>query len=165
MGTCCSEPAAVTDIYRDCTDENTPYVTYEDVRAVVKVVRIVDGDTLDVVMKQEPHNKAYKYRVRLYGIDTPESKPPLSQVNRNEEIAAAQQSKEALKQQLVEVNHYVTIHFHKFDKYGRLLGTVYGKDGININQWMIKNNHAVAYYGKTKTAFESRTILSSINSH
>jgi endonuclease YncB( thermonuclease family) len=162
MGNCCGVNHA-EDSYRDCTDENTPYFTYEDVRMIVKVVRVIDGDTIVIVMKQEGTNKIYKYRVRLYGIDTPESRPPRDQSNRAVEIAASLDAKMALIQKLSEVNYYVTIHFHHFDKYGRLLGTIYGKDGVNVNQWLVINHYAVAYNGKTKKAFEPQTILASIN--
>ena len=54
------------------------------------------------------------------------------------EIEAAKEAKKALKD-LVD-NKIVILHCNKFDKYGRLLGTLYtikshGKDSININQY------------------------------
>jgi endonuclease YncB( thermonuclease family) len=159
MGNCCVTSDHVEDLYRERTDENTPYFSYEDVRMVVKVVRVIDGDTIAIVMKQEGTNKIYKYRVRLYGIDTPESRPPRDQPNREEEIAASFRAKAALIHKLAEVNHYVTIHFHQYDKYGRLLGTIYGKDGVNLNQWMITNHYAFSYDGKTKKIFEPQVPL------
>ena len=174
MGNCCTTRVNLEDLYQDRTDENTPYFSYEDLRMVVKVVRVIDGDTIAIVMKQEGTNRVYKYRVRLYGIDTPESRPLRDKPNREEEIAASLRAKTALTQKLTEVNHYVTIHFHHYDKYGRLLGTIYGKDGVNLNHWLITNHYAVSYDGKTKKIFEpqvhaqpqvhvANTILASIN--
>lgn len=161
MGNCCGSNHQVEDIYRDCTDENTPYFTYEDIRTIVKVVRVIDGDTIDIVMKRAPEHKIYKYRVRLHGIDTPESRPPRDRADREAEMAAAAKAKAALAEKIKEVNHYVTIHFHHFDKYGRILGTIYGQNGVNLNQWMIKQHYAVPYDGKTKMT--PQTILESIN--
>lgn len=150
MGACiCKE-----DVYANCTDSNTPFVSYENETRKVKVVRVLDGDTVDIAMMQEDTKKIFKYRIRLYGIDTPEKKPLKSNPNRNEEIAAAKASTQAMITKLEENNYMVTILLYKPDKYGRLLGTLYDRNGADINQWMVNEGFATPYFGKTKNAFE-----------
>jgi len=140
--------------YNQSTDANTPYFSYQTVRRVVKVLRVVDGDTVDSAMGSYENHKVFKYRVRLYGIDTPEKKPLKTNPNREREIEAAKRSTKAMVDKLQESNNMVTILFYKNDKYGRLMGTLYDRKGEDINQWMIKQGYAVPYFGKTKKAFE-----------
>jgi micrococcal nuclease len=154
MGNCCTHTLPNEEVYRDCTDENTPYVSYENIKRTVKVLRVVDGDTLDVAMYQDDSKKIFKYRIRLYGIDTPEKKPLKSNPNREKEIAAAKKASQAMHDKLAENRNIVTILFYKPDKYGRMLGTVYDHNGVDLNQWMIDQGHATAYFGKTKMSFE-----------
>jgi len=49
--------------------------------------------------------------------------------------------------------NYAIVQLYKPDKYGRLLGTFYDKHGVDINQWMVEQGYAVAYFGKTKKSF------------
>ena len=140
-------------IYQNCTDENTPFVSYEKIRKKVKVLRVMDGDTMDIAMINDDTNKIFKYRIRLYGIDTPEKKPLKTNPEREKEIEAAKKSSEAMIKKLEENQYIVTVLLHKPDKYGRLLGTLYGKNGEDINQWMVSQGFATSYFGKTKKSF------------
>jgi micrococcal nuclease len=144
----------VEDVYKNCTNDNTPNYSYEGIRKKVKVLRIVDGDTLDIALHHDETNKIFKYRVRLYGIDTPEKRPLKSNLNRDKEIEAAKKSSKAMQDKLQENNNIVLALFYKPDKYGRLLCTIYDNNGNDINEWMIQSGHAYAYYGKTKKSFE-----------
>jgi endonuclease YncB( thermonuclease family) len=152
-----------TDLYKDCTDENTPCYSYENLKKTVKVLRVVDGDTVDIALYQDDTKKIYKYRVRLYGIDTPEKRPLKSNPNRDKEIEAAKQSSQAMIDKLKENDNIVVALFYKPDKYGRLLCTLYDKQGDDINQWMINGGYATPYFGKTKKSYDevvaSRTNL------
>ena len=142
------------DVYKNCTDENTPYYTYEGIKKKVKVLRVIDGDTVDIAYHHEETNKIFKYRVRLYGIDTPEKRPPKSDPNRDKEIAASKRSSAALTEYLQKNENIVLALFYKPDKYGRLLCTFYDKCGEDINQWMVSQGFAYEYFGKTKQKFE-----------
>jgi endonuclease YncB( thermonuclease family) len=142
------------DIYKDSTDENTPYYTYEGINKKVKVLRVIDGDTVDIAFHHEETNKIFKYRVRLYGIDTPEKRPPKNDPNRDKEIAASKVSTNALIEYLKKNNDIVLAFFYKPDKYGRLLCTFYDKCGDDINKWMVKNGYAYEYFGKTKKKYK-----------
>lgn len=141
------------EVYQHSTDINTPYVSYENIKQLVKILRVVDGDTVDAAMYHQETKKIFKYRIRLYGIDTPESKPLKSNPDRDQEIAAARMAKQAMMEKMQENNHLVVVQLYKPDKYGRLLGTFYGKNEENINEWMVRQGHAIAYFGKTKKSF------------
>lgn len=91
-----------------------------------KVVRVVDGDTLQVLDDQKTN-----IRVRLYGIDAPESKQ-----------AWGQKAKQALSGAVASKT--VTVVDHGMDVYGRLLGTVW-LDGYDINASMVSSGHAWVY--------------------
>ena len=140
--------------YKNSTNENTPFYTFENIKKKIKILNIVDGDTVDIAFHHEEMNRIFKYRVRLYGIDTPEKRPLKSNPNREKEIAASKVSKNALTVRLQENDNILVALFYKADKYGRLLATLYDKNGDNINEWMITAGYAYAYFGKTKEAYE-----------
>ena len=140
-------------IYDMCTDQNTPFVSYVNMRKKVKVLCVIDGDTVDVAMVNDITKQIFKYRIRLFGIDTPEKKPLKSNPDRDQEIAASKKASQAMIDKLQENNHLVTVLLYKPDKYGRLLGTLFDKKGENINEWMVKQGHATSYFGKKKKSF------------
>jgi endonuclease YncB( thermonuclease family) len=150
-----SSPIPQEDVvYRHSTDENTPYVSYENMKKRVKILRVVDADTIDIAMHHEDTNKIFKYRIRLYGIDTPEKRPLKSNPHREEEMAAAKKASQAMIHKMQENNNLVTVLLYKPDKYGRLLGTFYDKQGNDINKWMVEQGYATEYFGKTKKSFD-----------
>lgn len=143
----------IETLYGNCNDTNTPFVTYDHIKQMIKILRIVDGDTVDIALCMAADSRVFKYRVRLYGIDTPEKRPPKGNADRDKEIEAARASKDALMGIFQKSGNYATVQLYKPDKYGRLLGTFYDKNGVDINQWMVEQGHAVAYFGKTKKTF------------
>jgi len=115
-----------------------------------KVERVVDGDTVDVVLDLG-FDILYKCRVRLYGIDTPESR------TRNKDEKARGKMAGAFLKEAIDNGNKVVIQTKLKDsrgKVGRVLGDVV-VDGININQSMIDNYHAAAYFGQSKEAIEA----------
>jgi endonuclease YncB( thermonuclease family) len=144
------------DIYKNYTDENTPVYTFEGLKKKVKVLRIIDGDTVDIALHHKESDIVFKHRVRLYGIDTPEKRPSKNDPNRDKEIAASKRSSEALTEYLRKNDFVVLSLFYKNDKYGRLMCTFYDKDGGNINKWMIDNGYAYEYFGKTKQKYNEQ---------
>ena len=162
MGCICSEPSNI-NVYEESTDLNTPYYTYEHMKKTVKVLRVIDGDTLDIALYHADIHHVYKHRVRLYGIDTPEKKPLKSNANRDAEIAAAKIATDAMTKKLLENNNIVVALFYKPDKYGRLLCTLYDKEGNDINKWMITEGYAVEYFGKTKKHFLEKSAQKTDN--
>ena len=114
---------------------------------VRKVEGVVDGDTIDVLIDLG-FDILFASRVRLAGIDTPESR-----TKDLAEKALGLESKEYLKKHLKDAKS-VIIKTEKMDsseKYGRILGWVY-VDGntISLNDMMINDGYAWGYLGDTK---------------
>tara|TARA_Y100000361_G_C11019074_1_gene268532 strand:+ start:252 stop:635 length:384 start_codon:yes stop_codon:yes gene_type:complete len=108
-----------------------------------KLDRVVDGDTIDVSIDLGFDVWLHKQRLRLNGIDTPESRTR----NKAEKVLGL-----AAKERLTELcSNELSLVSHGKGKYGRILATVYtGK--TDICKKLIKEGHAVEYYGGTKLA-------------
>jgi endonuclease YncB( thermonuclease family) len=140
--------------YNEYTYENTPEFTFNGLRKKIKVLRVIDGDTVDIALQHDDTHKVYRHRVRLYGIDTPEKRPPKDDPYREKEIAASILAVAALDTILKDNDYIVLALFYKPDKYGRLMCSFYDKYGDDINKRMITNGHAYEYLGKTKKKFQ-----------
>jgi micrococcal nuclease len=114
---------------------------------VREIKSVVDGDTIDVVIDLG-FNVLFEQRVRLAGIDTPESR-----TSDKMEKALGLESKEYLKKHLKEAKS-VVIKTEKMDsseKYGRILGWLYvNGDTESVNDKMINDGYAWGYLGDTK---------------
>jgi micrococcal nuclease len=114
---------------------------------VRKVENVVDGDTIDVLIDLG-FDILFQSRVRLAGIDTPESR-----TKDLKEKALGLESKEYLKKALKDAKS-VVIKTEKMDsseKYGRILGWVYiNGDTVSLNDMMINDGYAWGYMGDTK---------------
>ena len=114
---------------------------------VRKVENVVDGDTIDVLIDLG-FDILFASRVRLAGIDTPESR-----TKDLAEKALGLEAKEYLKKALKEAKS-VVIKTEKMDsseKYGRILGWVYiNGDTVSLNDMMINDGYAWGYLGDTK---------------
>lgn len=123
-----------------------------------KLERVVDGDTIicewiDLGFSMRLHDQ----NIRLYGIDTPESRTrdPIEKVFGN-----------LAKQYLLDnVPEYFTLRTHKDGKgkYGRILGSIVTYlpeyDAVmDVNQVMIEKNLAVAYHGQSKEDIEAEHL-------
>ena len=114
---------------------------------VKNVTNVVDGDTIDVVIDLG-FDIMFASRVRLAGIDTPESRT----TDKAEKVLGLE-SKEYLKKYLKDAKS-VIIKTEKMDsseKYGRILGWVYvNGDTVSLNDKMINDGYAWGYLGETK---------------
>jgi micrococcal nuclease len=114
---------------------------------VRKVENVVDGDTIDVLIDLG-FDILFQSRVRLAGIDTPESR-----TSDKAEKVLGLESKEYLKKYLKDAKS-VVIKTEKMDsseKYGRILGWVYiNGDTESLNDKMINDGYAWGYMGETK---------------
>tara|TARA_R100001509_G_scaffold2023_2_gene1673 strand:- start:192 stop:620 length:429 start_codon:yes stop_codon:yes gene_type:complete len=114
------------------------------------VEKVVDGDTIDVVLDLG-FDILYKSRVRLYGIDTPESR------TRNKDEKARGKMAGAFLREAIEDGEKVVIQTKLKDsrgKFGRVLGDIV-VDGMNLNKLMVKCHLAVAYHGQSKKDVEA----------
>ena len=120
-----------------------------------KVKRIVDGDTIDAYIDLG-FNVHVDKRIRFMGIDTPES--------RTRDLTEKRYglgAKHRLIEMLESNDNIFVVKSHGTGKYGRVLGELFIKDGdgpsnktefsrINVNQQLIDEGHAVAYFGGSK---------------
>lgn len=115
----------------------------------VKVTRVVDGDTVDVDIDLGFHMWLRGERVRLMGIDTPESRTS----NKREKILG-NKSKDRLKELVKENKGYIVLETTKEGKgkFGRILGYLHTEltDGVSFNQMLIDEGHARPYFGGSK---------------
>ena len=114
---------------------------------VKKVEDVVDGDTIDVVIDLG-FDIMFASRVRLAGIDTPESR-----TKDKAEKALGLESKEYLKKHLKDAKSVVikTEKINSSEKFGRILGWIYvNGDTVSLNDMMINDGYAWGYLGDTK---------------
>lgn len=104
--------------------------------------RVIDGDTIDVDIDLGFNVILSKQRVRLAGIDTPESR------TRNlVEKALGLKAKERLKELC---GKKLQVQSLGKGKYGRILGIPHTIDGEDICAMLITEGHAVEYWGGKK---------------
>jgi micrococcal nuclease len=116
------------------------------------VKRVVDGDTVDVIIDLG-FDISYSSRVRLFGIDTPESR-----TRDKDEKARGLISKDFLKSYLDKGSVVIRTRKDKKGKFGRILGEMIVED-TNINELMIKEHHAVKYHGQSKDDIEAEHLV------
>lgn len=118
-----------------------------------EVKKVVDGDTFDIVIDLG-FDTLKKGRVRLYGVNTPESR-----TRDLEEKKLGLAAKEFTDQWLTRANHRVKIEtiLDKNEKYGRVLARVWDEGGNCLNTDIVTAGLAREYYGvgdKTWTEFK-----------
>tara|TARA_R110000803_G_scaffold50865_1_gene105470 strand:+ start:1106 stop:1531 length:426 start_codon:yes stop_codon:yes gene_type:complete len=117
-----------------------------------KVKRVVDGDTVDVVIDLG-FDIHFATRVRLYGMDTPESRTR----NKDEKVRGIM-SKHFLEEWMEKDDVIIRTRRDKKGKFGRVLGEMIVR-GENVNKLMIKECYAVEYYGQSKDDIEKQHML------
>lgn len=104
-----------------------------------QVTHVVDGDTIDIIFNCK------KERVRLIGINTPETVDPRRPVQCFGK-EASDKTKSLLSGATVRIETDPTQN--ERDKYGRLLAYIF-LDDVNINKKLIEDGYAYEYtYGK-----------------
>jgi len=87
-----------------------------------KIIRILDGDTVEVLYGQLP------IKVRLEHIDAPEKRGKQPFGNRSKTVLSD-----------LCFGQIVSIHSDgKFDRNGRLIGVIFTKEGLNVNKEMVR---------------------------
>jgi micrococcal nuclease len=114
---------------------------------VKEVVKVVDGDTIDVIIDLG-FDIMFASRVRLAGIDTPESR-----TKDKAEKALGLESKKYLADRLKDAKNIVikTEKINSTEKFGRVLGHLFiNGDDVSLNMELIDNGYAWPYMGDTK---------------
>jgi micrococcal nuclease len=111
------------------------------------ISRVVDGDTVDVDIDLGFNVWLKKQRIRLYGIDTPESRTR----DKVEKVFGNLAKSKVLEHCPVGSNIILqTKTDDSRGKYGRILGELVTLEGTNVNTFLIENNYGVEYFGKSK---------------
>jgi endonuclease YncB( thermonuclease family) len=144
-------------------DINTKPFTLNGKTTFVRLVDILDGDSLVVILPI--FGNFYKYHIRINGIDTCEIKSK-NESNHNLALQARCEllkiitgydhpldiTRPMIKNILNSKVYVLYIECKEFDKYGRLLADVYLNDTktLSLSQHLINNNLAYIYHGNTK---------------
>ena len=111
------------------------------------ITKIIDGDTIDVDIDLGFDCWLHKQRIRLHGIDTPESR------TRDLEEKKYGLAAKAFVEKFIPLGSTALLNTKEKGKYGRYLGDFKVK-----NQWLctelLKHRHAVRYEGQSKKAIK-----------
>ena len=122
-----------------------------------KVVRVIAGDTVDVDIDLGFGVWLHKERVRMFGIDTPESR-----TRDLEEKKYGLAAKKFLTGMLDDEGGIILkTHKDKTGKFGRILGELWRTTNYadqSINNYMIDKHHAVMYLGQSKDDIQEQHI-------
>ena len=114
----------------------------------VKVLKVVDGDTVDVDIDLGFGIVLTDERVRIMGIDTPESRTS-DKVEKLFGLAAKNRLKELLGEEAVLITHDDRNGEDMKGKFGRVLGD-FRVGGKTVTEILLEEGHAVAYHGQSK---------------
>ena len=92
-----------------------------------KILKVYDGDTITIL-----NNNNEKIRIRLFGLDAPESNQSFGNISTKN------------LQTLCPIDSIANVKIKDKDKYGRIVGIVFC-DGVNVNANQVKNGFAWAY--------------------
>lgn len=121
-------------------------------QAVIK--RVVDGDTVDIDIDLGFGVMLKDERVRIMGIDTPESRTR-DAVEKVFGLAA----KERLKKLLGKKSVLKCKEYDSKGKFGRILGDFTTNDGRMVTDVLVEEGHAVAYFGGSKEEIQAKHLV------
>jgi len=119
----------------------------------VYIQRVVDGDTVDVDIDLGFGVILKKERVRIMGIDTPESRTR-DLTEKKFGLASKARLKEILGKEAV----LVCKEYDAKGKFGRVLGDFTTNDGRMVTDVLVEEGHAVAYFGGSKEEIQIKHI-------
>ena len=114
-----------------------------------KVLKVVDGDTVDVDIELGFGIVLTDERVRIMGIDTPESRTS-DKIEKVFGKAASARLKELIEEDCILCTTKDRSGEDERGKFGRVLGDFKTADGRMVTNIMIEEGHAVAYHGGSK---------------
>jgi len=121
----------------------------------VTVVKVVDGDTVDVDIDLGFGICLKDERVRVMGIDTPESR-----TSDKVEDLFGEAAKARVKELMKEGGKLITTEDkHGEDmkgKFGRILGDFRLPNGKTLTETLVEEGHAVAYFGGSKEEIQAK---------
>lgn len=118
-----------------------------------KILRVVDGDTVDVDIDLGFNIWLRGERIRMNGIDAPESRTS-DKVEKVFGLAAKERLKALLAQDVILKTFALNDGSTKEGKFGRILGDFITEDDRLVTEILIEEGHCVRYYGQNKAEIE-----------
>ena len=113
-----------------------------------KIVRVVDGDTIDVDISLGFGLWIHGESIRLFGVDCPECR------SRDKEEKAAGLAAKRFVERFIQVGETYTLNTQGKGKFGRYLGTI-SNETETVNKALVNEHLAVVYYGQNKDEVEA----------
>ena len=114
-----------------------------------KVLKVIDGDTVDVDIDLGFGVVLTDERVRIMGIDTPESRTR-DKVEKKFGLASKARLKELLGKTAILKTQINKNGEDMKGKFGRILGDFVSVNGRMVTDILVEEGHAVAYFGGSK---------------
>ena len=114
-----------------------------------RILRVIDGDTVDIDIDLGFGVWMHRERVRMMGIDTPESRTR-DKVEKKFGLASKARLKELLGKTTVLKTQINKKGEDMKGKFGRVLGDFVTENGKMVTEIMIKEGHCVPYFGGSK---------------
>ena len=124
----------------------------------VKIVKVIDGDTVDVDIDLGFGIVLSDERVRIMGIDTPESRTR-DKVEKVFGLASKKRLKELLGKTAVLKTQINKNGEDMKGKFGRILGDFVSVDGRMVTDILVEEGHAVAYFGGSKEEIQAKHMV------
>lgn len=124
----------------------------------VKVLDIVDGDTVDVDIELGFGVVLADERVRIMGIDTPESRTS-DEVEKLFGKAAKNRLQELLGEKAILKTQIAKNGEDMKGKFGRILGDFVAPDGRMVTEILIEEGHCVPYFGGSKEDVQAKHMI------
>ena len=121
-----------------------------------KIIKVIDGDTVDVDIDLGFGISLNNERVRIMGIDTPESRTR-DKVEKKFGLASKARLKELLGKDTILKTQVGRGGEDMKGKFGRILGD-FIVNGKKAGEILIKEGHAVAYHGQNKDDVQAQHL-------
>ena len=121
----------------------------------VNILKVIDGDTVDVDIDLGFNTWIKKERVRIMGIDTPESRTR-NKIEKKFGLASKARLKELLGVKAILKTQVSKKGEDMKGKFGRILGDFMTDDGRKCADILCEEGHAVAYFGGSKDDVQSQ---------
>ena len=122
-----------------------------------KVLKVIDGDTVDVDIDLGFGTWIHNERVRIMGIDTPESRTS-NDIEKKFGLAAKHRLQELLGETAILKTQIDKKGEDMKGKFGRILGNFKTEDGRICAKILCEEGHAVAYFGGAKEDIQKQHI-------
>ncbi|MXX93646.1 MAG: hypothetical protein F4Y63_09425 [Chloroflexi bacterium] len=135
----------------------TPTATTVDGEYPVEILRVMDGDTLEVEIDEIQVEGLKNQTVRIFGIDTPETR-----TTNAFEKACGNWSKKRANDFVSSDGQYVLVTEFEDGGFSRILGDIRSPEGVMLSEFMLAESLAVQYEGGTRDFEDHRENCESL---